>query len=86
MWVESVLVVDDQIVDAAELDGWMLTVGACEQDARIASSRTHDDPAFRAAVVRQRRNILHELEPEDIHEEVDRRLVLAHNQRDEMEV
>jgi hypothetical protein len=28
MWVESVLVVGDQLVDAAELDGWRLTVGA----------------------------------------------------------
>jgi len=30
MWVESVLVVGDQIVDAAELDGWALTVGTCD--------------------------------------------------------
>src|SRR4051812_11444875 len=30
MWVESVLVVDDQIVDATELDGWRLDVGACD--------------------------------------------------------
>ena len=28
MWVESVLVVGDQVVDAAELDGWRLNVGA----------------------------------------------------------
>ena len=41
---------------------------------------------LRAAVIRQRRSILHEIELEDIHEEVDRRLVLAHNQGDEMEV
>jgi len=27
MWVESVLVIGDQIMDAAELDGWALTVG-----------------------------------------------------------
>jgi len=33
MWVESVLVVGDQIVDAAELDGWALTVGACDPAA-----------------------------------------------------
>jgi hypothetical protein len=30
MWVESVLLAGDQIVDAAELDGWALTVGACD--------------------------------------------------------
>ena len=28
MWVESVLVVGDQVVDAADLDGWCLAVGA----------------------------------------------------------
>ncbi len=27
MWVESVLVVGDQVLDAAELDGWRLNVG-----------------------------------------------------------
>lgn len=31
MWVESVLVIDDQIVDAAELGGWALTVGALDE-------------------------------------------------------
>src|SRR5947208_160406 len=30
MWVESLLIVGDQIVDAAELDGWRLDVGACD--------------------------------------------------------
>lgn len=28
MWVESVLLSDDQILDATELDGWTLTAGA----------------------------------------------------------
>jgi hypothetical protein len=27
MWIESVLIVGDQIMDAAELDGWQLSVG-----------------------------------------------------------
>src|SRR5215212_10191324 len=31
MWVESVLVTDDQIMDAAELDSWTLTVGALDE-------------------------------------------------------
>ena len=31
MWVESVLVVGDQVVDAAELDGWQLTIGAGDE-------------------------------------------------------
>ncbi len=30
MWVESVLIVADQIMNAAELDGWRLSVGACD--------------------------------------------------------
>jgi hypothetical protein len=30
MWIESVLVMGDQIMDAAELDGWRLSVGACD--------------------------------------------------------
>ncbi len=30
MWVESVLIVADQIMDVAELDGWRLSVGACD--------------------------------------------------------
>jgi hypothetical protein len=30
MWTESVLVVGDQIVDAAELDGWHLSAGASD--------------------------------------------------------
>jgi len=33
MWVESVLVVGDQIMDAAELDGWQLSIGACDPAA-----------------------------------------------------
>lgn len=62
----------------------MLTVGAREQNACIAPNGTDDNPALLAAVIRERRHILHEVELEDIHEEVDRRLVLAHNQGDEM--
>jgi hypothetical protein len=31
MWVENVLVVGNQIVDVAELDGWQLTIGAGDE-------------------------------------------------------
>jgi hypothetical protein len=31
MWVESVLVINDQITDVAELDGWGLTIGALDE-------------------------------------------------------
>jgi hypothetical protein len=30
MWVESMLVVGDRVIDAAELDGWRLNVGASD--------------------------------------------------------
>jgi hypothetical protein len=30
MWIESVLIVHDQLGDAAELEGWQLNVGACD--------------------------------------------------------
>ena len=33
MWVESILIRGDQIMDAAELDGWQLSVGACDPAA-----------------------------------------------------
>lgn len=33
MWIESVLLVGDRLVDAAELAGWSLTVGACAPSA-----------------------------------------------------
>jgi hypothetical protein len=31
MWVEIVLVIGDQIRDAAELDGWLVTTGTVER-------------------------------------------------------
>jgi hypothetical protein len=64
----------------------VLSVGACEQNAGACSDGTNNDPTFWAAVIRQRRNVLHELELQDIHKEVDCRLVLTHNQGDELEV
>lgn len=64
----------------------MLTIGACEENARHTTNGTNHDPAFRATIIRQRRNVLHKLELQDIHEEVDRRLVLSHNQGDELKV
>jgi hypothetical protein len=64
----------------------ILAIGAREQNAGAAADRPNNHPAFRATVVRQRRNVLHELELQDIHKEVNRRLVLTHNQGDEIEV
>jgi hypothetical protein len=64
----------------------MLAIGACEQDAGASTDGTNDDPAFRATVIRQRRNVFHEFELQDIHEEVDRWVVVSDNQGDEVEV
>jgi hypothetical protein len=64
----------------------MLAIGACQQNAGAPTDGANNDPAFRATVVRQRRNVLHELEVQDIDKEIDRRFVLPHNQGDEVEV
>ena len=61
------------------------TIRACEQNAGATTDGANNDPAFRATVIRQRRNVLHELELQDIHKDIDRRLVLSH-QGDELEV
>jgi hypothetical protein len=42
------------------------------------------DPAFGATIVRQRRNILNQLEAQNVYEEVDRRPVLPHNERHQL--
>lgn len=64
----------------------MLAIGAREQNAGAATDGTNNDPTFRATVIRQRWNVLHELELQDIHKEIDRRFVLPHNQGDEIEL
>ena len=64
----------------------MLAIGACQQKAGAAACGPHNDPPLGPAVIRQRRNVLDESELEDIDEEVDRWLVLTHNQRNELEV
>ena len=64
----------------------MLPVGAREQNPRAASPRPNDDPALRPAIVGQRRNVLHELELQDVDEEIDRRLILSNHQRDQLDL
>jgi hypothetical protein len=64
----------------------IVAIGAREQNAGAPADRPNNHPAFRATVVRQRRSVLHELELQDIDKEIDRRLVLSHNQGDEIEV
>ena len=63
-----------------------LAVGACEQNARTAGYWAHNDPALRTPIIRQRRNVLHELELEDFHKKIDGWLVLPHNQSNQLEL
>ena len=42
----------------------------------------NNDPAFWATVIRQRRNVFHEFELQDIQKEIDRWFVLSDNQGD----
>jgi hypothetical protein len=64
----------------------MLAVGACEQNAGATSGGANDDPAFWPTIIRQRQNVLHELELQDIHKEINCWFVLSHNQGDQFEV
>jgi hypothetical protein len=63
-----------------------LAIGACEQNARATAHRPNNDPALRTTVIHQRRNVLDELELEDIHKEIDRWLVLSHYQGNQLEL
>ena len=63
-----------------------LAIGAREQKARTAAAWANDDPSLRPAIVRQRWNVLDQLELQDIDEEIDCRFVLAHDQGDEVEM
>lgn len=67
-------------------DGFLtVTICACEQNAGTTARWTHDDPSLRTPVIRERRNVFDELELEHVHEELDRRIVLPNNQRNEIE-
>ena len=58
----------------------MIAVGACEQNAGRPAARSNDNPTLGAAIVRQCRPVFHEIEAQAVHEKVDRRVVLAHDE------
>lgn len=64
----------------------MLSVGQREQNAGATSGGTNNDPAFWPAIIRQGRNVLHELELQDSHKEINCWFVLSHNQGDQLEI
>jgi hypothetical protein len=59
------------------------TVRSRQQQAGLGTWRPDHDPPLRAAVVGQRRRVLHELETRRAHEEVDRLVVVVDHHRDE---
>jgi hypothetical protein len=63
-----------------------VAIRACEQDARLRVRRSHHHPALRASVVRERRRVLDQRKAEDVHEEVDRAIVVANDEGDEVHV
>jgi hypothetical protein len=66
--------------------GLILPVGPREQQARHGAWRPHHHLPLGTPVVRQGRRILHEFEPEHIHEEADGRVVFADHDGDEAQM
>lgn len=66
--------------------GLILPIGPREQQARHGARRPHHHPPLGTPVIRQGRGILHELEPEHIHEEADSRIVLADHDGNETQM
>src|SRR5262249_27591266 len=66
--------------------GLTLAICAREQNPGNSPSRPNDDPSFRPAIVRQRWNVLNELELQDVDEETNGGVIVPHDERDELEV
>jgi hypothetical protein len=64
----------------------MLAVGAREQKTGRRAAGTNNYPALGPAIIRQGRNVLHELELEDVYKEINCRFVLAHHDGDKFEL
>jgi len=89
--VDRVEVIDakEQANAAGELrsgDRDLLPIGARQQHAGLRTTRTDHHPAFRPSVIRGRRDVLDELEPEHLDEELNRRVVLPNDERHEVKV
>lgn len=63
----------------------IVPVGPGQQDGRLRTRRPDHDPSLRATVVRVRRGVLDELEPECVHEEVDRQVVVVDDDGDRLD-
>lgn len=62
---------DSTCVLTADRNDLLLAVGLSEEQSRLRLWRPDDDPSFRTSVVRRRRRVLGELEPQRINEEPD---------------
>jgi hypothetical protein len=60
-------------------------ISAGEQDACLTSGGPHDDPPLRTPVVGQRRRVLDQVESQDLHEELDGRVVVVDHDRDQVD-
>ena len=63
----------------------ILSIGPCEKNARLASRRTDDDPALRMSITGDGSRVLYQLKSQFLHEEVDRRVVALHEERDQVQ-
>lgn len=64
----------------------VVPVGPSEQDACLTAERPNDNPSLRPAIVRLRWRVLHKLKAQLVDEELDRGVVLVHDDRDEFEM
>ncbi len=60
------------------------SIGTSEQDSRLRVRRTHDNPPLRPAIIGERRRIFYQRKTEHLDEEVDRRVVLVYDDRDQL--
>jgi hypothetical protein len=65
--------------------GLAFTIRTGEEETRLRASWTHDNPALRPAVGGDGGLVFNELEPQDINEEPDRRVIVSDHERDKLE-
>jgi len=58
----------------------MFAISACKDDTCLGSGWPDDDPAFRTAIIRERRCVFGQLEPEYVDEEPNSGFILPHNE------
>jgi hypothetical protein len=59
---------------------------AREENAGFSAARAHDHPPLGPSIVRLRRDVLDKIKLQDVDEKVDRYVVIADDERDEMKM